>query len=209
MPFDDDMPLMVEDTMMKKAPVISKAKQIMEYSLYLNGEINGQTDYLDHYAVFNQASGDDLVRLYISSIGGDVAAGIEYIRHMEECQCPIIAVVGFGVASMAATIVMACDDVELYDESTMLIHSVSYSVGGMESKIHDTALFIKKMNKRIIEKYYKDFLTEQEKEDIYKGVDVLLDVDDLVPRFAKLRKKKDEESNGYFGMDSFKDAIAP
>src|SRR5690554_2885391 len=86
----------------KPSQVITQTIQFTEYNLYLHGEIGGPDDFMEHFAVYKMANEGDIVRLYINSQGGSLATGMEYIRHMRECEAKIIAVLGVEVASMAS-----------------------------------------------------------------------------------------------------------
>ena len=169
----------------KPSQVITQTIQFTEYNLYLHGEIGGPDDFMEHFAVYKMANEGDIVRLYINSQGGSLATGMEYIRHMRECEAKIIAVLGVEVASMASAIALEADEIELDELSTLLIHSISYGTGGPESSVYSQALFNNKLNERWIRSTYKDFLEEDEFADVFKGVDIMLDADQIMEKWNK------------------------
>lgn len=171
--------------MSKPSQVITQTIQFTEYNLYLHGEIGGSDDFMEHFAVYKTASEGDIVRLYINSMGGSLATGMEYIRHMRECEAKIIVVLGVEVASMASAIALEADEIELDELSTLLIHSISYGAGGPESSVYTQALFNNKLNERWIRSTYKDFLEDDEFADVFKGVDIMLDADQIKDRWNK------------------------
>lgn len=169
----------------KPSQVITQTIQFTEYNLYLHGEIGGPDDFMEHFAVYKTANEGDLIRLYINSQGGSLATGMEYIRHMRECEAKIVAVLGVEVASMASAIALEADEIELDELSTLLIHSISYGTGGPESSVYSQALFNNKLNERWIRSTYEDFLEEGEFADVFKGVDIMLDADQIMEKWNK------------------------
>lgn len=169
----------------KPSQVITQTIQFTEYNLYLHGEIGGPDDFMEHFAVYKTASEGDIVRLYVNSLGGSLATGMEYIRHMRECEAKIVAVLGVEVASMASAIALEADEIELDELSTLLIHSISYGAGGPESSVYTQALFNNKLNERWIRSTYEDFLEEDEFADVFKGVDIMLDSEQIEDRWNK------------------------
>lgn len=177
----------------KPSQLITNTIQFTEYSLYLHGKIGEPDDFMEHFAVYKQARECDVVKLYIVSEGGSLATGMEYIRHMRECEAPIIAVLGVEVASMASAIALEADEIEVDEMSTMLIHSFSYGAMGTESAIFNQAQFNNKLNERWIRKHYSTFLTEDQLSDVFKGVDVLMDSDQILESWARLKQFREQQ----------------
>lgn len=173
----------MNDIEMKPSQVIVRSIQHTEYNLYLHGEIGSPDDFMEHFAVFKTAGEGDLIRLYINSPGGSLSTGQQLITHMRECQAYIVAVLGVEVASMASAIALEADEVEIDELSTMLVHSLSYRVGGTENSVYTQALFNNKLNERWVKSTYGDFLTETELGDVLKGVDIILDAEQIAERW--------------------------
>src|SRR3972149_6689443 len=136
----------------RPSQVITNTMQYTEYNLYLHGKIGDADDFMEHFSVFKMANDGDVIRLYITSEGGSLSTGMEYIRHMRECRAPIIGVLGVEVASMSSAIALECDEIELDEMTTMLIHSFSYGAMGSEASIYNQATFNHKLNERWIRK---------------------------------------------------------
>ena len=177
----------------KPSQVITQTIQFTEYNLYLHGEIGGPDDFMEHFAVYKTASEGDIVRLYINSQGGSLSTGMEYIRHMRECEAKIVVVLGVEVASMASAIALEADEIELDELSTLLIHSISYGAGGPESSVYTQAMFNNKLNERWIRSTYEDFLEEDEFADVFKGVDIMLDADQIMEKWNKRERVRGGE----------------
>lgn len=178
---------------MKPSQVISKSYVNNEYYLYLHGEIGSPDNFLEHFALYRTATAHDVIFLYVNSNGGSLATGMEYIRHMRECEAPIVCILGMEVASMASAIALEANDLIIDDMSTMLVHSFSYGAMGTEYSIYNQATFNKKLNERWIRTHYSNFLDESQLQDALKGVDILLDSDEIKERWSKLQEYRQSQ----------------
>lgn len=180
---------MTEELMRKPSQLISKTFVSNEYNLYLHNEISHDADeYLEHFAVYHQASSEDLIRLWIQSPGGSVSVGHQYIQHMNRCPATIVAVIGMGTASEGTAICLAADDWEVDEMSTFLVHGFSYGTYGHEAQVYNTAAFNKKLNERSLRNTYSGFLTEEEIVEALKGVDLLFDGEELMHRLQNFKE---------------------
>lgn len=180
----------------KPSQLITNTMQYTEYNLYLHGKIGDPDDFMEHFSVFKMANDGDVVKLYITSEGGSLSTGMEFIRHMKECRAPIIGILGVEVASMASAIAMECDEIEVDEMTTMLIHSFSYGAIGTESSVYNQAAFNNKLNERWIRKHYSDFLDETQLSDIFKGVDILLNSDEIIERWEHMQEMRSDRGCG-------------
>ena len=184
---------MLEELMNKPSQVISKTYVNNEYYLYLHGDIGSPDNFLEHFALYRTATQHDVIFLYVNSNGGSLATGMEYIRHMRECEAPIICILGMEVASMASAIALEATDLIIDDMSTMLVHSFSYGAMGTEYSIYNQATFNKRLNERWMKSHYSNFLDDQQLSDALKGVDILLDSDEIKERWDKLKAFRDTQ----------------
>lgn len=184
---------MIEEMMHKPSQIISKTFVNNEYYLYLHGDIGSPDNFLEHFALYRTATAHDVIFLYVNSNGGSLATGMEYIRHMRECEAPIICILGMEVASMASAIALEATDLIIDDMSTMLVHSFSYGAMGTEYSIYNQATFNKRLNERWMKSHYSNFLDDQQLNDALKGVDILLDSDEIKERWDKLKAYRDSQ----------------
>lgn len=175
------------------SPVLVNQTVSNEYTLYLDGEIRDLTKYIEHFSVFKNATPNDIVLLHINSMGGSVSIGQVYIKHMRECQCPIIGFIGVDCASQAAAIAMVCDDLVFDEMSTMLIHQFSYSEYSNANDVFRKAEFNKKLNERWVNTYFSEILSEDEYERVMSGQDVMLDSETLEERWMVIRENRRSE----------------
>ena len=176
--------------MSQQKAILVNQRVINEYSLYLDGDIMNLNDYIDHFSVFKNATEEDVILLYLNSNGGSVSIGQVYIKHMQECQAPIIGFVGTDCASQCAAIAMECDDLVFDELSTMLIHSFSYGDHSTANDVLRKAEFNSKLNKIWLDAHFREILTETEFSEVLAGQDVLLDSTTLSGRWEEIMQAR-------------------
>lgn len=170
----------------KPSMCITNTAQFTEYSLYLTGEITSPEDYMEFYAVLKAANRGDVVRIYISSCGGQLATATLIKNHIETCDAEVIGVLGTDVASAASDIALSCDSIEVGPMSCMLIHNFSYATGFSHAvSIHNQAQFNKDLNERWVRGVYGDFLPPETLDKVLDGVDVMLNAEQIVEYWNK------------------------
>ncbi|MNP49607.1 hypothetical protein D3C76_1438020 [compost metagenome] len=113
---------------------------------------------------------------------------------MDECEAHITVEIGMTCASTASAIALQADDWVIYDSSTMMIHSCSYSPGyGKESDIRSRAEYTERLNREWVERTYQGFLFEDECFEVTdNGKDLYFFANDLrerIPLFKENRKQ--------------------
>lgn len=182
----------MEEIMMQQPSMcITNTAQFTEYSLYLTGEITSPEDYMEFYAVLKAANRGDVVRIYISSCGGQLATATLIKNHIEACDAEVIGVLGTDVASAASDIALSCDSIEVGPMSCMLIHNFSYATGFSHAvSIHNQAQFNKDLNERWVRGVYGDFLPPETLDKVLDGVDVMLNAEQIVEYWNKRERKR-------------------
>lgn len=173
--------------------VLINTVQFSDYTLYFTGPITSPSDYMEHFAALKSASSGDRVVLQINSPGGDLATATMIINHIRDCQAEVVGVIGMECASSAGAIALACDSIIVDYASTFMAHSFSYHVGGNAGSVHNHADFNKRLNEKWVRATYANFLPEEKIDDILRGVDVLLDSDQIVEYWENRERKRKED----------------
>lgn len=97
-------------------------------------------------------------------------------------------------ASAASAIALQADDWLIYESSTMMVHSCSYSPGyGKESSIRTRAEYTERLNRELIERTYNGFLCEEEIIEVVEyGKDLYFFADDLSERMSLLHEHRNQ-----------------
>lgn len=152
-----------------------------EYIINLDSDIISPDHYRKIFKILKDATQYDLIRFKINTNGGNLDSFVEFYHHLVRCEAPTVAEIhqAYSAGSLMA---MSCDVIEIYEFSSMMIHTVSGGMAGKAEEIESYSKFITVQNKQIFFKVYEGFLTQQEMEDIFKGSDMWLCSKDIEKR---------------------------
>jgi len=187
--------------------IISRARSSTQYVVPITGPIGEIYEYHQLTNILSCATEEDEVYIQLSSPGGSLETCDYLCRRMDECEARITVEIGFTCASVASAIALQADDWVIYDSSTMMIQSCSYSPGyGKESDVRGRVEFMEQVNFDWVERSYQGFLIEDEFIDVQdNGKDLYFFSDDLrerMPLYKEYRKeckaRKIEETMQYW-----------
>lgn len=145
------------------------------FDIYLDEEIKDPTYYRHAFQVLRSAQRGDLVRLYISSHGGNLNSALIFKNCIEACEADVIAIIEAEAYSAASLIVLSCPGIEVKPYATMMLHSASFGSGGSVQNVRDHVEFTGRHAESLIEEVYADFISPDEMEDLRKGRELWFD----------------------------------
>ena len=161
-----------------------------EHTINIDEDLVVPSDWRCELDTIRNAAPNDTVLLRINCNGGsDVVMGA-FVKAIRESQGTVIGHIEHTCASAATIIFLACDNFVVGDDSEFMIHTASLGYSGKQNNFHEFALFINESNKRLMKKYYKDFLTEDEIDQALKGTDFWFDAEEVVNRLNKRAEKQ-------------------
>ena len=174
--------------------IIAKQRVSNYYVVPLTGPIGEIHEYGEFVNILAHAGEEDQVYIQLSSPGGSFETCDYLCRRMEECQAHIIVEIGFTCASVASAIALQADDWVIYDSSTMMIQSFSYSPGyGKESDVRGRVAFMERVNLEWVDRIYQGFLINEEFFDVRdNGKDLYFFAEDLRDRMFLYRDFREE-----------------
>ena len=166
------------------------------HEFYLSGVIDSPEKYSAVFAEIRQAPSQDTVYIHINSPGGNAFTAIQFLRVLFETQATTVASIE-GMCSSAATMIfLACQHHEITNFSIFMIHNFSAVSMGKGHEIYQNAVHTKDWSEDLMNKMYKDFLTENEIKEVLEGKDLYLTGDQVNARinkrngiFDKMRKE--------------------
>lgn len=175
--------------------IITKARGSTQYTIPITGPIGEIYEYGELVNILACATEEDEVYIRLSSPGGSLETCDYLCRRMDECEAKITVEIGFTCASAASAIALQADVWVIYESSTMMIHSCSYSPGhGKESDVRERAKFVERVNYEWVQRTYQGFLIEEELIDaLDNGKDLYFYADDLrerMPLYKEYRKER-------------------
>ncbi|MHC8337577.1 ATP-dependent Clp protease proteolytic subunit [Pseudomonas sp. HLT2-19-2] len=174
--------------------IITRTRSATQYTIPITGPIGEIYEYGELVNILACATEEDEVYIRLSSPGGSLETCDYLCRRMDECEAKITVEIGFTCASAASAIALQADVWVIYESSTMMIHSCSYSPGhGKESDVRERAKFVERVNYEWVQRTYQGFLIEEELIDaLDNGKDLYFYADDLrerMPLYKEYRKE--------------------
>lgn len=165
-----------------------------KYDLYLTNDVilEGK-DYNNFITLCSQLGEHDVVNLTISCFGGRVSTAALLCSAIENSKATFIAHLNGVVWSAATQVALACDGWVVGDLVEWGMHSIQGGTGYDElQKVITRAATLEKLNNVWDNKYYIDFLSEQELQLIKNGAEITMFKPELEERLKHYADKRQE-----------------
>lgn len=162
--------------------------------------VNFNTDIKDpsHYGDFNQSlrslGEEDSLHLHFNTNGGNLNSAVEMINNIQSCPATCIGYLGADASSAGSMMFISCDTWVIHELSTMMIHGPSSGTIGAVPNMVTQVDQLKELSKRVMNKYYKGFLTDEEIQGFIDGrPDMYLFAEEIEERLKNLQKYREEQ----------------
>lgn len=165
------------------------------YEHYMDYEIECPSKTRELCTLLRGVGSNDTVIIRINSEGGRFDYASQIINSIWECQGTVISVIEQKCFSAATMIFLACNQWRVTEFAEMMIHMASYGMVGKAHEIESRFFATKKRLEQAVRSLYKDFLTEDEIEEVIRGGDIYLTPEEILSRLeavAEIRKKRQE-----------------
>jgi len=166
------------------------------FDIYLDEDIKDPTYYRKAFQVLRSAQQGDLVRIYISSNGGNMNSAAIFKNCIEECQGHVVAIIEAEAYSAASLIALSCFEIKVQPYATMMCHSAAFGSGGIVQNVRDHVEFVGRNAEALMEEVYKDFLTDLEFIDLKRGREIWLDHIQIGVRLDKMFEARQAQGCG-------------
>lgn len=157
----------------------------MEYIIRLDRELTEVSDFHEELATIRECTEVDTLHILISCVGGSVDTMKVFLTEIAQTKSHVICEIQGSCCSAATMIFLAGDELRISDDAEFMIHTQSFMYGGKESNVRQFVEFTEKSNRRLMEKYYKHYLTEDEIEQVIDGKDLWMDAVEINERLRK------------------------
>lgn len=137
---------------------------------------------------------NDTVVIRINSPGGRFDVAAQIMNAINECAGTVVGVIEQECASSATMIFLSCQQWQVQPWGEMMIHNASYGAVGKSHEVSARVRSAESQMAQVVETIYKDFLTEDEIQEVIKGMDIYLTSDEIVSRLEFLVEKQQEET---------------
>lgn len=166
--------------------------QVLEF--YLSGPIQSPDNYIEWFDAIRNAGETDTVKIYINSPGGDIASALQLMRVMGDTAATTIASVEGECMSAATMPFMVADECEISPHSLFMFHNYSGGPFGKGGELYDQVQFERAWSKKLLSAIYKDFLTDEEVQQMLDNKDIWLTSEEVAERLAN-RINKEQSNN--------------
>lgn len=163
------------------------------YDIYLDGDIREPSYYRHAFQVLRSARQGDLVRIYISTNGGNLNSALMFKNNIEQCEADVIGIIEAEAYSAGGLIALSCPNIEVKPYTTMMCHSAAFGSGGIVQNVRDHVDFVGKHAEALMDEVYRDFLLPEELVDLKRGRELWFDYVEIGERLDRMFKARSEE----------------
>ena len=167
----------------------------IKYIVNITDDFDDAKTFDEVVALLANATEDDEITWNIVSRGGYITSLEMLLGWKEMCQAKQIHVLTSEAASAATAFFLSpADQYLVFDTASFMIHESNYGSGGTASNVRRHTEHVDKKNDKFVRNTYKGFLSEEEIEDVLKGVEIYLDADAIRERLSLREQKRMEEA---------------
>jgi ATP-dependent protease ClpP protease subunit len=184
---EDDNPMFANPANLH-LPYFQSTQTVRCIKAYLDENIREAKYYRNLIQVIESLGEGDVLHLSINTYGGHLDGAIALINAMQNTDATVHCTIDGVAASAGSLIALASPSVSVSPYASMMIHAASFGSFGKQSDVISHASFIDKKVKTLMRNIYKDFLTEQELNEVIVGKELWFDADEIVERLEKREK---------------------
>lgn len=167
----------------------------IKYIVNITDDFDDAKSFDEVVALLANATEDDEITWNIVSRGGYINSLEMLLGWKQMCQARQIHVLTSEAASCATAFFLSpADEYLVFDSASFMIHESSYGSGGTASNVRRHTQHVDKKNDKFVRDTYKGFLSEDEIEDVLKGVEIYLDSNEIRERLDKRERTRREEA---------------
>ena len=182
-----------EDEMMSQQQLgfFVNSQTFNQYTVHLDEDFVQPSYYRSVCNMLDHAQEGDEVIFKVSSRGGALVGLQMLLEAIKNTQAHTVALLVGQCYSAASIFVLHCDDIAVTDSADMMVHSVSYGVGGKNSDVLAHVAHITKTSEKLIRGTYEYFLSEEEIVDVINGKELYFDADEIRERLTLREQLRD------------------
>lgn len=162
-----------------------KSRTANQFTVFLDEPVTIPSYYRNIVRMMVDAGPDDQIIFMVNNPGGLWIGLISLLEALKLTEATTVAVLTGEAHSCASIFSLHCDIVQVLDSATMLCHNASYGVGGKASDIARNVEHTQKVTRALMLDTYKNFLSDDEIEQMIDGKEFWLDAEEIRERLLK------------------------
>lgn len=171
--------------------IMVTTKVTSTYDIRINRDIDTPEHFTKELVAIEQAQQEDEINLHLCTDGGSVHTALLLRKALVKSPAKTKAFIGPNCCSAGSLLALSCDEWEIDEWSTMMVHSATFGVFGKHHELKGQFEFKDRYLTRMIQSIYAGFLSESEIQQVLDGKDFWFEADELSERltyFAEYRK---------------------
>lgn len=132
------------------------------FRIFIDEEITNPSKYRNVINTLERVSENDVVEFRLNTPGGNVYSALSIYNAILNCPAHTRAIVDGVVASAGTFLVLACDEVVVMKNTSMMCHGASWGTWGDMKTVRDATSFAFESMSRLTNEIYEGFLTQEE-----------------------------------------------
>ena len=166
------------------------------YDVFLDEEIDEPSKYRDLISILFNAEEEDEVNIFFNNVGGSVDTACSIIEGLKATRAETFAFLLGQCHSASSIIMMYCKNIHVTDSAYMLVHTATSGSFGTVGNIQKHAEFLNNKISNLMKDAYKGFLSDEEIENLYLGLEFWFDADEIRKRIKQRATVLAEEAKG-------------
>lgn len=132
------------------------------FRIFLDEHIAEPSKYRNVINTLERVSENDVVEFRLNTPGGNAYAALAIYNGILNCPAHTRAILDGSVASAGTFILLACDEVVVMKNTSMMCHGASWGTWGDMKTLRDATAFMFESMSRLSNEIYEGFLTQEE-----------------------------------------------
>lgn len=171
----------------KEVPIVREGRT---WHCYITSNISNPDSYNELCYLLDNAYPCDTIIFHINTPGGVIDSAFKIIYSLIKTIAKTKAVLTGTVASAGTMIALSCQEIEIAPFTQFMIHNYSGGTSGKGHEVRDYVKFSDKQLNKAFTTIYKDFLTQEEIEDVIEGKDMWMDDEEVMERWRNMKGKQ-------------------
>jgi len=165
----------------------------MTHVLKFDSKIDTPDYYSEFCDVLLQATENDVVEIYFSTVGGNGSSMITLLNLLGNCKAETHGFLMSEAHSAGSYLFLACDKQYVGRFTSMLLHQASYGTGGSHHEVKAYVDHVAIEERDLVTTVYKHFLSDEEIEQLMQGRQIYLYETDIASRLEARDKAFEQE----------------
>lgn len=150
---------------------------------YITGAITEPYAYNELCFLLDTAKASTKVNIHINCLGGVIDSALMLVNSIRRSPAKTTAYLTGTVASAGTIIALACDNIEVSDHLSFMVHNYSSGMIGKGHEMKARQKFTDDHLEEAFKDFYKGFLSEEEIQTIIDGADLWMGSSEVASRW--------------------------